>query len=61
MAGRNPSRKLTDDQVAVIRELMHKGVAERKIAPMFGVSRPTINSIRRGRYYTATKVRERIR
>lgn len=42
---RNPSAKLDPTKVRKIRELRRRGMSERKIAPMFGVSHRSINKI----------------
>ena len=48
---RGPRAKLTDKQAEEIRWIASKGIASSEIARLYGVSKPTIKSIRCGRAY----------
>lgn len=46
--GANGRAKLTDDDIREIRSLLAQGVSQHRLAAQFGVSRPSIGSIRSG-------------
>ena len=48
-------RKLTDEQVREIRRLKKRGLGDRKIAQMYGVSRKIVICIRTGARYADVK------
>lgn len=50
--GRNPSARLTDEDVAEVRHRLSAGVSHRLIAAAFGVSKGAITKINRGRTWT---------
>ena len=49
---RNAHSKLSEADVAEIRQLSQRGVVKRQIARLFGVSAPTITNITRGKTWT---------
>ena len=49
---RNPSAKLTEEQVAEVRRLLVSGEPQRVIAAQYGVSRGAITKINRGRTWS---------
>jgi hypothetical protein len=49
---KHPHAMLNDTQVKEVKELIAQGYADAQIAPMFGVARNTIGSIRRGKTWT---------
>lgn len=50
-------RKLTDEQVSEVKQLLACGVAERTIAEQFGVGKTTIHTIKTGELYSASIVK----
>lgn len=46
---RNPSAKLTAEQVLQIKELLHDGVGQKSIGLRFGITQQTVSNIKTGR------------
>ena len=57
--GRHPGARLTEDDVASIRELIRQGVKQARIAKDYGVSRTNISAIATGRSWSTDQTTPR--